>query len=294
MVFDMAENYPAMLRSCREAGQARPGDWLVRNPILAERVERWVIRRADHILVVVEESRDRLIKLGVPAERITVVSNTPPLERLRALPASHDPEEEELRVVYLGMLDAESRGVGILLRALAQCRDWGLAVRATVFGDGGERIHLMAQSDALRLGGVVRFAGRVPNQDALRALRTFHVGIVPHYVDEHCSTTIPNKLFDYMAAGLASVVSDAPPLARVVREGGCGEVFRDRDAVDLARALASLKDAVRRKNLGEAGRAEIASRYHWEADAGRLRGVVEFLTAARRNRSNAVTAAHAG
>ena len=85
VVLDMAENYPAMLRGRVELGVHGPGDVLLRNAAAAAAVERWVLARIDHVLVVVEESRDRVRALGVPADRVTVVSNTPSLSRLAAL-----------------------------------------------------------------------------------------------------------------------------------------------------------------------------------------------------------------
>src|SRR6476659_2304991 len=89
VVMDMAENYPAMMRSLYDNRVHRPWDFLVRNPRAASAVERWVLRHIDHVVVVVQESRDRLVELGYPRDRITVVSNTPPLARLDASPHVH-------------------------------------------------------------------------------------------------------------------------------------------------------------------------------------------------------------
>src|SRR5690606_1805735 len=85
VVLDMAENYPAMIRAMWDARRQRPHDWLVRNPAAVARVEQWAIRRVDHILVVVEESRERLTELGVSGDRITIVSNTPSKSRPASL-----------------------------------------------------------------------------------------------------------------------------------------------------------------------------------------------------------------
>ena len=52
--------------------------------------------------------------------------------------------------------------------------------------------------------------------------RTMDVGLVPHHADEAWNTTIPNKLFDYMAAGLPVISSDARPCARILRSTGAG------------------------------------------------------------------------
>jgi len=84
VVLDMAECYPEMLRARWKFGGATPVDALVRNPWLADILERATTRRVDHTLVMVEESRDRLLALGVSGDRVTIVSNTPVLSRLNA------------------------------------------------------------------------------------------------------------------------------------------------------------------------------------------------------------------
>src|SRR5687767_6350017 len=88
VIFDMAENYPAMIQDVWDAGRTRVGDRLVRNPWLVRFIERLVVRLVDHILVVVDESRDRLAAMGVPAAKMSVVMNTPSLERSRELDAA--------------------------------------------------------------------------------------------------------------------------------------------------------------------------------------------------------------
>jgi glycosyltransferase involved in cell wall biosynthesis len=276
VVLDMAENYPAMMRSIWETGVHQPLDWLIRHPANVQRVERWVLRRIDHILVVVEESRDRLVSLGVPMERITVVSNTPPLARLQTHAArEHRDGPGPLEVVYLGLLEAP-RGIGILIDALARCRELRLPVTLTLIGEGRERALFERQAARLGLGpGVLRFKGYLPNVEAVQLLQAADVGAVPHLANESWNTTIPNKLFDYMAGGLAVLTSDARPAARIVRETAAGEVYRDTDPVDLASAIARLADARHRACCGAAGREAVRATYHWERDAERLLGALE-------------------
>jgi glycosyltransferase involved in cell wall biosynthesis len=283
VVLDMAENYPAMLEEVWEAGHQRPLDLLVRNPTAASWLERWTIKRVDHTLVVVEESRERLIKLGVPEERITVVSNTPSLSRLAAPGAVRRSTGDELTLVYLGLLEA-ARGIGPLLEGVARCRQKGTPVRLAIYGDGREAQLFANRAKELALSGAVTFHGRVPYQDALEAIRTADIGVVPHFADHNWNTTIPNKLFDYMAAGLPVLTSNARPAARVVRETGCGEVFRDRDIEDLVGAMERLRDGGRRALAGDAGRRAIATRYNWETDALRLTTAVEAAAMMRTGR----------
>jgi glycosyltransferase involved in cell wall biosynthesis len=281
VVLDMAENYPAMLRGRCELGVQRRTDVFVRNARAAAAVERWVLARIDHVLVVVEESRDRLRDLGVGSDRITVVSNTPSLSRLTELaPKAHE-DTNLLELIYLGLLEAP-RGIGVMLDAVALARHAGVPARLTLLGDGRERDKFEARSRELGLDdSAVRFLGRVPYADAVRLLQSADVGVVPHIASDHWNTTIPNKLFDYMAGGLAVLTSNAKPAARVVREAGVGVVFKDTDAIDCAAAIGKLANAEFRARCGANGRSAVAARYNWERDAAMMLEAVDRVVASR-------------
>lgn len=281
VVLDMAENYPAMIRDLWTTGSTRPGDALVRNPRAVEAIERWTLARVDHVLVVVEESGERLVReLGVPPGRITVVGNTPSLARLDDTAEPGDGTAaagEPLRLVYLGLLE-HARGVGTAIEAVARCRDRGVPVRFEVIGDGRARADFTALKERLGLGDeVVRLRGFVPYAEALRIVARSEAGIIPHLANESWNTTIPNKLFDYMAAGLCVITSDARPARRVVEDEGVGLAFRSGDAGSLADVLERLWRSGDAARLGRRGRAAIRERYHWERDAERLLGVFAGL-----------------
>lgn len=284
VVLDMAENYPAMIRSMWENDCYHFSDRVVRNPAIVERVEKWCLKRLDHIIVVVEESRNRLIDLGVPPERVTIVGNTPSGLGRDDTPADVSAQgsvagDSPLNVTYLGLLE-EPRGIATLMRAVAICRAASHPVRLSLLGDGRERKRFELLAHDLGLDDqAIQFRGFVPRAQALDALNEADVGAIPHHADESWNTTIPNKLFDYMAAGVSVLASDAVPVARVIHETGCGEVFRSEDAEDAARAIVRLRDTAHRRRCAAAGRAAIREKYHWERDAKRLRAV--FSTANR-------------
>ncbi len=281
VVLDMAENYPAMMRSLWDVGVHRTTDVLVRNPSAVAAVERWVLDRVDHTLVVVEESRDRIHALGVRPERITVVGNTPPISRLQELTPRLHTNGEQLELIYLGLLEAP-RGIGVLVDALARARRTGLRARLTILGEGRERRNFEERAHALGLDeNAVRFLGRVPYPDAVRLLQTADVGVVPHAANESWNTTIPNKLFDYMAGGLAVLTSDARPAARVVRENAAGVVFHDSDVADCAAAIGRLADPEFRALCGASGRRAVAERFNWELDAARMRTALNSVSKKR-------------
>ena len=96
---------------------------------------------------------------------------------------------------------------------------------------------------------------------------SFDVGLVPHAVNELTQTTIPNKLFDYMAAGLCVLSSPMRPVAEIIEQEKCGEVIAfDPDA--WARAFADFAASPeRRLHMGSRGREAVMARYNWERAA---------------------------
>ena len=276
VVLDMAENYPGMLEERRATGRWTLTDRIVRSPHAAANVEKWVLRHVDAVLTVVEESGQRIREHGVDAERITVVRNTPPLSRLLHPIVEHN-TNSPLRLVYLGLVE-EQRGVGVLLDAVRMLTVRGAKVEVNIVGGGKDMTTCMRYARQIQLSTeTVKFTGHLPNETALEHLRTAHVGVSPLWRGAHIDTTVPNKLFDYMAAGLPVVTSDSPPSARTVRSAECGLVFRDRDAESLASVLDQLRDCSARQRLGANARIAIRDKYNWERDCRRLVAVVGRL-----------------
>jgi glycosyltransferase involved in cell wall biosynthesis len=293
VILDMAENYPAMIRDLWTTGSTKPGDFLIRNPRAVEAVERWVVANVDHVVVVVEESGARLVRdLGVDPTRITVVGNTPASRRLEDFPPPRrvsdfeeiggDSEAPALHMVYLGLLE-EARGIGTAIEAVGRARARGVPVRFTVIGDGRAREAFHAKVERLELEPWVRLLGYLPYEEALGIVAQADIGIIPHLANESWNTTIPNKLFDYMAAGLAVLTSDAAPARRVVEETGSGHTFTSGDAESLTSALVALWEGGGHRACGERGREAIRQRYNWETDAERLLETVETVGASRKS-----------
>jgi glycosyltransferase involved in cell wall biosynthesis len=101
----------------------------------------------------------------------------------------------------------------------------------------------------------------------MAAVRDADVGMLTHHLNDAWNTTIPNKLFDYMAEALPVITSSVAPFARIVRETGAGEVFDAGDARSLAGAVRRLRSDAARRACGAAGRRAVLERYHWERDA---------------------------
>ena len=84
-------------------------------------------------------------------------------------------------------------------------------------------------------------------------------------------------LIEALSARATVLASDLPAFARVLRNGEAGEMFRNEDPVDLARAVVGLlRDPFRREELALAGR-ERANAFDWSVVAQDVLAVYETV-----------------
>jgi len=265
VVADLHENYPAGLQvwytnRLKKATIYEHGRWA--------KYERAALRAVDAIVVVIEEARDRLVELGISAEKISVVPNTVPVQSGEIPIDSGIVERYRDRFVvsYIGGF-APHRGLDTVIRALPLAREHVPNLKLVLVGGGNEgyRKRLENLARELRCDDLVELTGWKPQESIWSYIEASAVCLVPHARNPHTDTTIPNKIFQYMLRGRPVIVSDCPPLARIARDTGGGLIFRWDDPADLAGRIVELyrgEDA--RRRMAEAGRASVLDRYTWE------------------------------
>lgn len=276
VVLDMAEPYPEMLRLIYRFQGWKWRNLFLRNPFLADIVEKMTMRQIDHVIVVVEESKERLIRLGVSSDRISVVTNATVFggESGLQMPEIYAAAPEVLKVVYLGLL-GESRGLQTAIEAMPEIVRQAPQVCLYILGSGSAESLLKRLVRNKGLKNNVRFLGWVDNKNAKNYIKHADIGLIPHFSCGHWDHTIPNKLFDYMAYGIPVVASDVPPMKRIVETEACGVVFRSGDAQDCARAVLQLQNKSIRSHLGANGISAVQTSYQWKHSVGTLNNVLE-------------------
>ena len=174
-------------------------------------------------------------------------------------------------MVYSGGVQA-ARGVDTAVEALAAMPGVHLAVVAvpTPLSIACQRLH----EQAVRLGVEDRLHLLEPvAPDQVSAfLVTADVGLIPlrHY--ESHEMALANKLFEYLHAGIPTVVSDCRAQADFVRENRIGEVHIAGDAASLAEAVRRVLANPQQYRSAAADPA-LQADHVWEHEAAILRGV---------------------
>ena len=219
-----------------------------------KRLERFLYRKADAIVVLARGSVDAICAEGIAASKVHFIPN------------GADPEDFELTtdrdqlrrrfgfdgtvVIYAGA-HGPANGLDLALDAAGQLAETD--VRFVFVGDGVTKAELVDEARRRRLTNV-EFRTSVPKQDIPELFAAADIGL-------HCLADVPlfqhgvspNKLYDYMAAGLPVVTNTPGEVAAMVKEAGAGEaVDADEIASGVRRILAL--SAQERLALGENGR----------------------------------------
>lgn len=200
-------------------------------------LESLLIRRVDRAFTVnhlLAEEMRRIYRLDrAPG----ALPNCPPLE---AFPAREAPPGGKRRFLYLGAF-APGRGLEALVRA------WAAAPSppGVLFLRGPESETRAACRDLAASLGVldvsVFFPPAVSEDRLVECASQADVGIIPYEpVNINNRLCCPNKLGQYLQAGLAILTNDLPYVREIVARAGCGAAYDSRDPDSFARAVEAL------------------------------------------------------
>jgi glycosyltransferase involved in cell wall biosynthesis len=263
----------------------RGGAW----PAVVATAERIGAPRADATITVSDGIAARLSERYRLRSEPVVIRNLPDLPPPGAAPAPDLRRElgvgDAPLIVHQGAA-TPGRGCETLLDAIALLPEAHLLF----LGAEGPHVEGLMGSAAVRgLAARTHLLGPVPPETLLSHTAQADIGV--SLLEDSCENhrlALPNKLFEYLAAGLPVVVSDLPEAATLVRTRRVGW---SADAADPQSVAAALREALARQD-DEGLRARIGkavAELSWEWEKGRLIAVYERLaiggasTAARAN-----------
>lgn len=235
LVYDARELYPHVV-----ATVGRP--WVRQFWRL---VEDRFIGRADVVFTVSEGIAEELVR-SYEVNPPVVLYNVPD----QRMPAGGASLREAVRsasqpvILHLGQLRPH-RGCELLVDAMRDV-EGGILV---FLGDGPLRDVLKQTTIDEHIESRVHFLDPVPPDEVVAYARTADIGVT--LLEDVCLNhrlALPNKLFEYLTAGLPVIASDLPEIRKVVRGYHVGQVVRPGNRDDL---VAALKQAVLDRALRE-------------------------------------------
>lgn len=235
-------------------------------------LEKMFTRKAEMVISVNKSICEELEK-RYAVKRTVSIFNCPFSIRIRRkVPASSD---DRKLILYQGRYDPY-RGLEELIESAQYINNGVLALRG--YGVMEEELRKLAVS--LGLNSTVKFLSPVNMSELVQAASEADIGIVP-YRDLSLDYVLctPNKIFEYMMAGLAVGVSDLPELKRIVNESGNGVIFDASDPRDIAAKINSiLEDEQLLLNMKKNSLKASYEKYNWENEARKLIDVYRSLS----------------
>lgn len=268
VVYDARENFVGIPET--EQGSVR------RHTVLVAQ-ERAHIRDCAGVSTVSEPIADVLQQRYALPRRPEVILNTPVLGGEVDGPTVRDVAGVGADVpllVYSGTI-SHARGIDILVRGLALVPDAHLVIVSVPFPHPSvPALEELAQT--LGVADRLHVAPPVGQGQLVHYLSGADVAVhpMPGGSPNH-DQALPNKLFEYLHAGLPLVVSDARLMADFVRTHSVGEVFTAGDEASYAAAVTAALAASRR----EADVVErLAHEYSWQAQEEKIRAYYARIT----------------
>lgn len=279
-VIDMAEHYPAAMRSWKKYSD----NWLLRAAVgtlrLPDRIERRAVLATDGIMPVCEEQKSRLVDdYGVASDRIVTVMNTPERGAFDDVAPSAR-NGSTWRFGYHGFVDRD-RDLATLLRGFDLAISRGLPVTLEIAGGGEALGELRALGAGLANGSRITFHGAFAPGELKRLYSGVDFGIVPCQVNPFTQCTVANKFFDYAACGRPFIFTATRPTERLMKTMRCGISYAGGDpeaaAAAIARIVEADYDAMARNGLDA-----VRDEFNWTRDTDRMLAFLERVADAGR------------
>ena len=234
------------------------------------RARRALARRAEICVLPNQVRLDRFRSGLGPVRNALCVWNCPALAEVASSP--RQTASNPVWLLYHGSI-VPDRLPASVIHALALLPD-SVGLRVAGYETAGSRgyvAELQQQAVALNIAHRIEFLGPIPQRsDLLAQTLQSDIGLALMPLassDSNCETMTgaSNKVFDYMACGLALVVSDRTDWRGMFAEAGYGRACDPGDPVSIAAALRELlaNPAVMRQ-AGERGRQQILAQWNYE------------------------------
>ncbi len=235
--------------------------------------EKKLIPKTDAVIAVTPSRGEVMKKMYPSISRLVIIENsTDPIGELQQSSYLRDRLSIPAGVpviLYQGVICPE-RGLDKLMEAASVLRNEEIAI--VIIGHDAWQGTLHRMHSEMNLKNIVYLLPPVPSEalpevtvSADAGLILFENTCLNHYY------SLPNKLYEYMMAGLPVIASDFPEMARIINEHNCGILVDSSSSQTIAKGIKELiRSPEEMRRMGIRGRKASLEQYNWPVEAKKL------------------------
>ena len=246
---------------------------MIRNPIgrrFWQMMERSVIRKARRVYTISESIA--AILSSKYRIHVDLVRNAPEFQSTKNFPPEYRLVHEGLKVlIYQGAVN-RGRGLDMIIKAMKYLPEAMLFI----VGEGENEEELEKLVLQTSLYNRVIFYGRVQFEELKFLTMQADLGLSAE--EDICLNyrySLPNKLFDYIHAGIPVLVSGLQEMEKIVTERQIGQIITDRSPEKLALQIREMLSDDKSVKLWRANAAATAKEINWCNEKKKLIEVYE-------------------
>jgi glycosyltransferase involved in cell wall biosynthesis len=177
-------------------------------------------------------------------------------------------------LVYIGHVK-DDRDIPTLAEALPMLPEVHLAI---VTNSSGRYVwDVTSAAQKVGVADRIHFLPYVPFYNVTSFLRTATIGLHSWRPHPNADLGVATKIYEYIHAGVPSVVSDNRVMKKFVEQHDCGVSFKVGDASSLAEAVTRTLERLHSQPSWRQSIQTLAPQYSWEAQEPAIAGVYEKL-----------------
>lgn len=236
-------------------------------------VERILIKRVDHIITVSDGIANRFATT-YSIKKPMVIKNCPPYHRLNKKGSVNiSLPYRRFLILYCGWFQKE-RNIPAIVESI---KFLPTRYHLVLLGDGPEKEKVVRAIEDNLLGGRITVTKVDPDKLA-SIISQAKVGLVPlQQLSLNEKYALPNKLFEYMMAGVPVVASDMPEVAKIVNEEKIGATFTSFEPREIARSIRKVVESPNYDQMRRNALRAAREKYNWEREESKLLALYESM-----------------
>lgn len=272
VVYDVHEDFPAAVKI---------RNWIPRYlrghlSFVVDVYERTLTRFIDCVITADEQISSRFLHSN---KKVVTLSNFPRLSYLKRSSNAEKPSKSLKTLIHPGSLSTE-RGGDVMLDAFKIVGKDIQETRLLLIGNFNTSYGMNFKKKVKEYGleESIDFIDYLPHEHVLEYIAKSTVGLSLLQPVSKFMKNIPQKVFEYMACAIPSVVTDLPPIRPFIEASQAGILVPPSDPEKIAEAIIFLlQHPEEARRMGKNGRQAVMEKYNWEKESAKLLALYEEL-----------------